>query len=138
MQHNKYLEDLGIPIEEIGTNFSDANDKRNKEWAREREIYGFDERETWALDCYFIEWLYSHLMMYLECADGVVDLDFYQFNFENKEYTQKEAILFIVDACKNFLLIKSEYDDGYIDVDILKDVQKAIKLFADIFPVMWW
>ena len=136
MQHNKYLEDLGIPLKDIGTNFSDVNDKRKREWAREREIYGFDERETWAIDRYFVEWLYSHLMMYLDRTDSVIDLEFYKFKFESKEYTQKEAILFIVNACKNYLLIKSEYNEEYID--ILKDVQRAIKLFADIFPAMWW
>lgn len=136
MQHNKYLEDLGIPLKDVGTNFSDVNDKRKKEWAREQEIYGFDERETWSLDRHFIEWLYSHLKMYLERANDVIDLEFYKFKFENKEYTQKEAILFIIDACENFLLIKSEYNEEYTDV--LKDVQRAIKLFADIFPAMWW
>ena len=108
MQHNKYLEDLGIPLKDVGANFSDVNDKREKEWARKQEIYGFDERETWALDRYFIEWLYSHLKMYLERADDVIDLEFYKFKFENKEYTQKEAILFIIDACENFLLTESE------------------------------
>lgn len=110
--------------------------KKKREWAREREIYGFDERETWAIDRYFVEWLYSHLMMYLDRTDSVIDLEFYKFKFESKEYTQKEAILFIVNACKNYLLIKSEYNEEYID--ILKDVQRAIKLFADIFPAMWW
>lgn len=136
MQHNKYLEDLGIPLKDVGANFSDINDKRKKEWVRERKIYGFDERETWALDRYFIEWLYSHLKMYLERADDVIDLEFYKFKFEDREYTQKEAILFIIDAYENFLLIKSEYNEEYTDV--LKDVQRAIKLFADIFPAMWW
>jgi len=136
MQHNKYLEDLGIPLKDVGANFSDVNDKREKEWAREQEIYGFDERETWALDRYFIEWLYSHLKMYLERADDVIDLEFYKFKFENKEYTQKEAILFIIDACENFLLTESECYEDYMSV--VKDVQNAIRLFADIFPAMWW
>ena len=136
MQHNKYLEDLGIPLKDVGANFSDVNDKREKEWARKQEIYGFDERETWALDRYFIEWLYSHLKMYLERADDVIDLEFYKFKFENKEYTQKEAILFIIDACENSLLTESECYEDYMSV--VKDVQNAIRLFADIFPAMWW
>lgn len=136
MQHNKYIEDLGIPLKNIGTNFCDDTDGRNKKWKEERKIYGFDERETWSLDHYFVEWLYSHLMMYMETGGTVIDLNYHKFNFEGKEYTQKEAIDYILYACKEYLLC----DDIYCGNtgELIPNTQKAIRLFAEILPAMWW
>lgn len=136
MQHNKYIEDLGIPLKNIGTNFCDDTDERNKKWKEERKIYGFDERETWSLDHYFVEWLYSHLMMYMETGGTVIDLNYHKFNFAGKEYTQKEAIDYILYACKEYLLC----DDIYCGNtgELIPNTQKAIRLFAEILPAMWW
>ena len=58
MQKCKYLDDLGIPINEYGTNFMSNDDPREKGWSKERKEYGFDNRETWNLDRIFIEWIY--------------------------------------------------------------------------------
>ena len=55
MQKCKYLDDLGLKIEEYGTNFISDDDSRKENWAIEREEYGFDGRETWNLDKIFIE-----------------------------------------------------------------------------------
>lgn len=135
MQHNKYLEDLGIPIENIGTNFCEDSDKRMDDWKRQREEYGFDERETWNMDFTFIEWLYSHLMMYLETGGKVVDLDYHTFTFEEQEYTQREAIEDILHACRDYLLSEM-FCDKY--QQIAQNMQRAVKLFAEILPAMWW
>ncbi len=59
----KYLDDIGItnrPDEYTSTNGADTK------WAQQREIYGFDVRETWNMDVSFYCWLYERLMMYLE------------------------------------------------------------------------
>ena len=59
MQRNKYLDNLGIPMKDYGTNWRPKKDKRIWKWRKQRKDYGFDEVETWALDIVFIEWLYS-------------------------------------------------------------------------------
>ena len=44
MIKNKYLDDLGIPQNQYGTNFCDERtDKRAKRWEEQKKIYGFDE-----------------------------------------------------------------------------------------------
>ena len=96
MQRNKYLDDLNISIDKYGTNFTSDKDERNEIWNKQREIYGFDSRECWNLDQIFIQWLYSHLMMYLEYVTGIINLEYHKFVFADKEYTQKEAIEFII------------------------------------------
>lgn len=129
MQRNKYLEELGIPLEEYGTNFMKDDDRRAESWKEERDLYGFDSRETWNLDQIFIEWLYSHLMMYKERT--CVNLSFHKFDFDGKEVSQEEAIDFIIETTKQYL-ITDEFKRDY------EKVNKAVKLFADIMNAMWW
>ena len=136
MQQNKYLDKLRIPIEEYGVNFTDQNDKRKEKWKKQRKKYGFDERETWSLDQTFVEWIYSHLMMYLEIGGKIINLEYHKFEFKDREYTQREAIEYICKACENFLLDKSfDYEK---ERQITEDMKDAIRLFAEIFPAMWW
>jgi len=131
-QRNKYLEDIGIPIENYGTNYCGKEDKRWKKWKNERKKYGFDARECWNLDSSFVEWIYSHFKKYKE--DACIDLSFHKFQYnkndKNVEITQEEAIDIICDACENYLLT------SFVDRDFLsKDV---MLLIGDVMPSMWW
>lgn len=136
MIKNKYLDDLGIPQNQYGTNFCDERtDKRAKRWEEQKKIYGFDDRETWNLNTIFVEWLYSRLMMYKEEASKIVDLTFYKFTWKEKEVTQIEAIDILIEECKFYLLNCDETDK---EKEAVERIQEAIKLWADIFPCMWW
>ena len=130
MQRNKYLDDLGIPIEKYGVNHTPAkSDGRRKRWKKQRLRYGFDDRETWNLDMIFCEFLYSHLMMYKEIGGKVIKTDFHKFDHNGTEVTQGEAIDIILEACKDYLL----------DMDNSCDVmQDAMVLWGKILPAMWW
>lgn len=130
MQRNKYLDDLGIKQKNYGTNFCAEDDSRYSYWKEEQEMYGFDSRETWCLDRIFIEWLYSHCMMYKEYAG--VDLTYHKFEYNGKTYTQIEAIDYIIECTKAYLIDNNAFDDTY------KKVQDAIYLWAEILPAMWW
>lgn len=136
MIHNKYLEDIGLHTEQLTANTCGDNDDRKSRWDKQRELYGFDERETWSLDQTFVEWIYSHLMMYLEIGGKIINLEYHKFEFKGREYTQREAIEYICKACENFLLDKSfDYEK---ERQIIEDMKGAIRLFAEIFPAMWW
>ena len=136
MIRNKYLEDIGLQPEQITSNTCGDNDDRKSRWDKQRELYGFDERETWSLDQTFVEWIYSHLMMYLEIGGKIINLEYHKFEFKGREYTQREAIEYICKACENFLLDKSfDYEK---ERQIIEDMKGAIRLFAEIFPAMWW
>ena len=136
MQRNKYLDNLGIAPEHYGTNFCNF-DKRVPYWKKERKLYGFDSRETWNLDRTFIEWLYSHCMMFKEHAIQVIDLKQPVFLHNNVPYTLIEAIDYIIDATKKWLLdtefnVENSYDKRY------EKVKDAVHLWAEILPAMWW
>ena len=61
----KYLKDLGI-LEDNTPQGWNKDDSRQERWIKEREIYGFDEKETWSMDFTFKLWLYERLSMYNE------------------------------------------------------------------------
>ena len=135
MQRCKYLDELGLDIAEYGTNFVPDDDERAERWAKEREEYGFDSRETWCLDKFFVEWFYTRLMMYKEKASEVVDLTFHKFEWEEKEITQIEAIDYIIEECKFFLLSQDDFEK---ENEAYERMQKAIVLWSMIFGAMWW
>ena len=123
----KYLDDLNIPTTEYGTNFCDNTDKRWSKWMKEREIYGFDSRETWNIDQLLIEWIYTHFKMFKECAD--IELDCHKVKFNDEEITQEQAIDIILAECERFILSN--------DIDSVFD-KKVWKLIGKILPHMWW
>lgn len=132
LQRNKYLDALGIPIEQYGVNFCDNTDERYKDWEAQRKELGFDSRDCWNYDCIFFEQLYSHFKLYLEEAGKVIDLNYYKFDYKGKQITQKKAIKIIIKACEDYL--KKDFLDRYEnmpDADIFK-------LLHDILPHMWW
>lgn len=134
-QRNKYLDKLGLKLKEYGTNWYDGKDK--KEWKKQRKDYGFDSRETWNLNHNFVEWLYSHLKMYKKEASKIIDLTAHKINWDEKEITQIEAIDILLKECK-FFLINVNGTDLEKEKKAYERMQKATKLWAELFPYMWW
>ncbi len=134
-QKNKYLDDLGIPITQYGTNYIDNTDPHWEDWQKEKEKYGFDPRECWSLGDIFVEWIYSHFMKYKDDAGQIIDLSYYEFQYYKTPndvipVTQEEAIDIICQACKDYLL------DDSLEKEYLSE--GIIKLIGDIMPAMWW
>ena len=141
MQRNKYLEGLGLKIEDYGGNYiykeKEGTDRR-KLFEQQRKDYGFDSRETWDLTYYFAEWLYSHLMMYKEFASEVVNLKYYKFDWQGREITQIEAIDILIKTSKDYLLMDELEMSNKEIVRIREDFYKAMKLWGEILHYMWW
>lgn len=140
MQRNKYLDDLGIPIEDYGVNFiGDKKDKRYNLWKRQQREYGFDARETWNLDTIFIEWLYCHCMMYKDQAKDVIVLDDAEASFDHKgfKYTQLQALNYIIKWTGEYLKVHYNIIEGS-EYKLYDKVKKAVHLWAEILPSMWW
>ncbi len=137
VQRNKYLDDAGIKPENYGVNFTDKKDKRRRKWKKQRKIYGFDARETWNLDSSFAEWLYTRCSMYLDEAKDIVDLDYHKITYNDKEYTQREAI----EKVKKWSLyyVKNKYSaDQIVSERAHKSLTKACELWAILVHYMWW
>lgn len=145
MQRNKYLEDLGLKIEDYGSNYiykEKEGTNRRKLFEQERKDYGFDERETWSLDYYFAEWLYSRLMMYKEVASNVVNLKYHKIEWKSKEITQLEAIDILINVSKDYILSENDYIKDTIPLEevnkIYNTFYESMELWGKILRYMWW
>ena len=135
---NKYLEDLGLKYEQYGLNwpYYDTED-RGEYWEEQRELYGFDSRETWSMGETFIEWLYSHCMMFKELASEVIDLSFHTITYESRTYTQAEVLDYIIKWTGEYLLA-TQGCDWEKQQEAAKHVQTACHLWAEMLFAMWW
>jgi len=125
----KYLDDLGVK-----KRWDQINDEREKRWKKQRETYGFDDRETWNLDSAFYEWLYERLMMYKEIGGKIVNLDSGKFEYGGKIYSQAELIDEMLKR------LEFNFSDKYNDweEDQYKYVHEIEKMWAVVLPAMWW
>ncbi len=112
---------------------NDKKEKRKKAWKKQREKYGFDERETWNLDYTFITWVYERFSMYKDIGSEVVDLEYHKFTVEGKEYTQLQLINIILELCEFLLKNDDSWKEEYYAV-----YSELLKLFSVIIPAMWW
>ncbi|NMA66472.1 MAG: hypothetical protein GX957_09575 [Clostridiaceae bacterium] len=130
MKISKYLSDIGVKAEDLPWN---TQGDRVEEWEKQREIYGFDDRDTWSLNYTIVFLLYPRLKMYREKAHEIIDLNFHTFNHRGKKLTQGECIDIILDRFEQYLSAMYSYDDPDVDV-----ISEAWELFNLIFLYLWW
>lgn len=130
-----YLEVLGLEIERCGTNFCDDGDERSKKWKKERKKYGFDSRETWCLDEIATEWLYERLVAYKKATSKRIDLSFHKFEIDGKEVTQEEAIDEMTSLLRDAIIASKDDVD---DAGAIEKKRRAFRIWAEVFPSMWW
>lgn len=114
--------------------FTTETGERVEEWAKEREIYGFDSTETWDLASSFYAWLYERIRMYMDKAPKVVNIDYHKFNWKDEEYSQREILELILSHISFYF--SELYDD--FDEDDVAYVKEINELWALVLPVMWW
>lgn len=123
---HKYLEDIVDLKKTTYNNYSDTG--RDEKWKEQREVYSFDEREVWNLDCTFFCWLYERLTMYKETA--CVDLNFHTFDVNGEILTQKECIDKMIENCKT--IITKDMDDNF---ELKKEV---LAIWSKCIFAMWY
>ena len=154
---NKYLDNIYLEPEEYGVNWDLVDGKDIVEagfrWQEQQEnCGGHDERELFNFDITFIEYLYTMLKMYVEYAGKDIDLNYHTFEYQNKKYTQLEAINYICDVLEEALVIRTREENILENVSIRTPIPErpklpeidydkvgdAIALFGKILPAMWW
>ena len=125
----KYLDDIGVKDR---PDLWIENDERQEKWKKEREEYGFDERESWNLDHTFRLWLYERLKYFLDVAP--INLEYHLFDYAGKEYTQKQMIDMMLERLE--FSFSKEYN--YMKDDQYEYVNEVGKIWAVVMPAMWW
>lgn len=167
----KYLDELNIDESGLCCVFNspiEDDKKREKKWKKERKKYGFDSRETWALDFTAATWLYSHLrrfkdvsicVLYGETAHhylvSVPKEKDGKFLYEIKEdkasvkravFEYEEVNLSygdIIDIILKYLELYINFDDSF-EVPAEEGIfinglaAEAFRLYGIILPSLWW
>ena len=131
-----YIDELGIKFEETPQGWN-QNDSRQEYWKKEREKYGFDERDTWYLHYTIDLLLYERLCNFKENAKGCIDLTFHKFKYKDEILTQEECIDRMIEGLKLELTL-DEFDEK-------RKCKKVQKLIDDVYPIyaickysLWW
>lgn len=137
----KYLDDLGIEKKNQYINFIPDRE----EFAKQRAVYGFDQRETYFLDCLFVEWLYQRLKMLVDASEGAYmfdkksmipildpeDIPAITVNGETKPLD--EWVRIMIEKCEAVLL-----DDGTDERLPYEKTQEIARIFAECINWMGW
>ena len=121
----KYLDDIG---EDYSWVWKPEGSERDELFEKEREIYGFDSRETWSLDYVFYMWLYERLKMY-------IDLNFHKFVYKEKEYTQLELINMMIERLESYFKKEDLFVSSEEEYEPIKEIGE---IWALVLPAMWW
>lgn len=128
----KYLDDIG---EDYSWVWKPEGSERDELFEKEREIYGFDSRETWSLDHVFYMWLYERLKMFVEIGGQVVDLNYHKFDFKGKEYTQLELINMMIERLESYFKKEDLFVSSEEEYEPIKEIGE---IWALVLPAMWW
>lgn len=128
----KYLDDIG---EDYSWVWKPEGSERDELFEKEREIYGFDSRETWSLDYVFYMWLYERLKMYIEYAGEIVNLNFHKFVYKEKEYTQFELINMMIERLEYYFKKEDLFVSSEEEYEPIKEIGE---IWALVLPAMWW
>lgn len=128
----KYLDDIG---EDYSWVWEPEGSERDELFEKEREIYGFDSRETWSLDYVFYMWLYERLKMYIEYAGEIVNLNFHKFVYKEKEYTQFELINMMIERLESYFKKEDLFVSSEEEYEPIKEIGE---IWALVLPAMWW
>lgn len=130
---SKYLSDLGIKEENLPWHWYHDEQK----WVEQREVYGFDVRDTWCLGYTLILLIYPRLKMYKEYADKYIDTGFHKFDYKGETLTQQECIDKILEGLEYYLTSTLCLKDDEEEECIEKAIE-SLELLSVIFPVLWW
>ena len=127
----KYLDQANIPNESRPDKWGKGI-VRDKKWKKQREKYGFDERDTYSMDTTFYCWLLEHLMMYNEVNN--LDLDKCPVKYNEQELTLQECINRMIDGCR-IALTNSNYE---FDSELKSKVDDVVNIWAVTIHAIWW
>ena len=76
--------------------------------------------------------LRKRLPVYLKDAGKIVDLSYYELNWNGTEYTQEELIKVLIEK------VRDAKNDYHGDDKARKAMQDVLEIWKIICPAMWW
>lgn len=109
--------------------------KQKKKFKQQVKKRGWADDETWSLNSEIMRWIISRCTRYLELADKVIDLSYHKYEYQDRVYTEKEAIQLMIAEAKNYLM-------SFEDMEPIKSREEHSKVVFDllklVFEDLWW
>jgi hypothetical protein len=132
---SKYLSELGLKDERVPWNWN-PDDKRQKQWEKQREKYECDERDTWCLHWTYLCLMYPRLRFYKDFGLPKFKSNEIIVNFKDKEYTLPESIDKILHGWE--IVLKDSSEGCWLQKEDQVLFDDANDLFARIVIGLWW
>lgn len=129
---SKYLTDIGVKESDTPWGWQ-PDDKKQEFWKTQRDLYGFDERDTWSLDYPIALFIYPRLKMYDEV--NIVDTNACKVECGDETLTLQECIDLMLKGFKNFII---HAEEPTLTMEIIKEYEKAIKILSYCIRLLWW
>ena len=112
---------MGIP--NLCFSLTDEDDHREPEYIKQRIKYGFDDSETWSLRDSIANFIIPRLKRYKEII--------------KQSYTNDDEYMTNIDEVLNAFQIVID-NPSYLPDDKIKEYEKGMKTFSEIFMGLWW
>ena len=99
----------------------DSSDERSALWEKQRQVFGFDERETWGLNIVIAAFVYPRLKMFAENTNSVP---------LGMTLTEWRGILGKMERA--FEMILTDYAETHCE-----EVEEGLDLFRKYFFNLW-
>lgn len=117
---------IGVP--NINFSIVDGDDKRSKKFKKQRINHGFDDSETWSLDCTIAKFLLPRL-------ERLYDIKYIIYGGQCADHkSRKKALKHMIQA---FRIIASE---SYFlpSKEDQKKIDRGLKKFYKYYGSLWW
>lgn len=92
-------------------------------------------KECWNLDYELVKWLNEHLKVYKKEAIKIVNLEYYNFEYKRKKYTQLDILNRLIEITD--ILLDTDYFD--CDVSKINDIKNEMyDLLKEVHWQLWW
>ena len=149
----KYLDEIGYDY-----SFKILPLNRVKKYKKYEEKIGVYPPDCWNLDYHMMAYLYERLIQYKKDASGIVDLTYHRYTRDEQECSQLEMIDKMIEIAEFILmdldniskrtktykrLINNKYYVKFGKFNDFNEEQCKVrdefwKIWAEIYPTMWW
>ena len=146
---HKDLQKFGDNIYEytmFNTKYKDEDASRQKTFDKQRQTYGFDDRELYNLDCTTIEWLYTHLVRYYHLIENKVSKNG-KFRVPIASTTSPYVIKYKKQDFNTCLELAIQYFEFFLQSPLnfgenqelaYEFAKYGMEIYAEILPYLWY
>lgn len=140
---NRYLNEIGYDP------YWENPEEDSPKLQKEREFYGFDQRETWNLDETFAAWAYSHLRRLMDASGDFINWGDERYLVDIPSVDERWRIDYIFTekvTLKKAIEIMLEHFEFYLQNKCIietedlasKHLSYAASIWGIVLTSLWW